>query len=363
VRRGTAVRRIDRWLAVVAATAVTVALSTGIARAAGTPAVSLSPASLDFGTQQTGTTSAPQTITATNTGTANVFFNNVSLTGDSLDFTIADDECIGASLPIGGTCTVSVTFSPTTTGTRTANVVYTDNAPDTPQSAPLTGTGVGTTAQLAIDTEFLTCTNGVCDIGEGSNVFVKNFFSTSFLATGGMPPYTWSGRLPPRLRLRPSGLVVGAPTELGTSIFRVTVRDAAGSKVSGAFSLTVTDPPPPTPPGCQTGGVLHEPLIGHAINGVRPSGLARADETEFSGCGGFSLLSVGVANVNLPDGTLLWVTLDFEPVGIIKLTGGSGTMATYNLGDFGVSRDRIGVFNSLPDQPQFAQILIGLAFS
>jgi hypothetical protein len=34
-----------------------------------------------------------------------------------------------------------------------------------------------------------------------------------------------------------------------------------------------------------------EPLSGSAFNGPTPSGEATADETHFSGCGGFSLLS------------------------------------------------------------------------
>ena len=59
-------------------------------------------------------------------------------------------------------------------------------------------------------TQFFTCTGGVCDIGAGGNVFVSNFFSTSFEATGGTAPYTWSGQPPAGLTLRPSGLLLGA---------------------------------------------------------------------------------------------------------------------------------------------------------
>ena len=69
-----------------------------------------------------------------------------------------------------------------------------------------------------------------------------------------------------------------------------------------------------------------------------------------------------VKNVNLPDGTVLWVTLDFMPVGTITVRAGSGTMATYNLGQFGVSRNAVRVYSSLPDVGAFQQILIGGAF-
>jgi Putative Ig domain/HYDIN/CFA65/VesB-like, Ig-like domain len=329
----------------------------------GTPAVTFTPTSLTFAAQAIGTTSAAQSITIANTGTGSLFINSAATRGaNPLDFTQVDDGCSGLTLPAGASCSVSITFSPTASGARSATFTLTDNAAASPQTVPITGTGTGQDPALAIDNRFFTCANNVCDIGAGHNVFVNNFFSTSFLASGGRAPYTWSGQVPAGLTLRPSGLLLGAPTTKGTSTFTVTVKDANGATATGTFTLTVTDPPPPTPPGCQTGGVLREPLSGAAFNGRTPSGQATADETRFSGCGGFTLLSVQVSNVNLPDGTQLWVTLDFGPVGTITLHGGAGTMATLNLGRFGVSRDAIRVNSALPDVPTAQQILIGGAF-
>jgi Putative Ig domain/Abnormal spindle-like microcephaly-assoc'd, ASPM-SPD-2-Hydin len=325
------------------------------------PAVTFTPTSLTFASQDVGTTSAPQSITVTNTGNAGLFINSAAVP-NTLDYTEVNDGCSGLTLAAGTSCSVAITFSPAGTGTRSAAFTLTDNAANSPQTVPLTGTGTGTNPALAIDTQFFSCANGVCDIGAGSNVFVNNFFTTTFSATGGTAPYTWSGQVPAGLTLRPSGLLLGSPTVKGTSTFTVTVTDASGAKATGTFSLTVTDPPPPTPPGCQTGGTLKEPLSGPTFNGKTPSGQATADETKFSGCGGFSLLSVQVKNVNLPDGTQLWVTLDFKPVGTITLRGGSGAMATYNMGDFGVSRDQIRVYSALPDVAGSQQILIGGSF-
>jgi Abnormal spindle-like microcephaly-assoc'd, ASPM-SPD-2-Hydin/Putative Ig domain len=330
---------------------------------AAAPAVTFTPTSLTFGAQAIGTTSAAQSVTVANTGDAPLFINSAATRGaNPLDFTEVSDGCSGLTLAPGTNCSVSITFSPTATGTRSGTFILTDNAAGSPQTVPITGTGTGTNPPLAIDTRFFTCTGGVCDIGANSNVFVNNFFSTSFMASGGSPPYTWSGRPPTGLTLRPSGLLLGAPTTLGTSTFSVTVTDAAGATATGTFSLTVTNPPPPTPPGCQTGGTLREALSGPAFNGKTPGGQATADETKFSGCGGFSILSVQVKNVNLPDGTQLWVTLDFGPVGTITLRAGSGTMASYNMGRFGVSRDQIRVNSALPDVSTAQQILIGGSF-
>jgi Putative Ig domain/Abnormal spindle-like microcephaly-assoc'd, ASPM-SPD-2-Hydin len=325
---------------------------------ASAPAVAFSPTSLTFAAQAIGTTSAPQSITVTNTGNAGLFISSAAVR-NTLDFTQVSDGCSGLTLAPGTSCSVSITFSPTASGTRSASFTLSDNAANSPQSVPLTGTGTGQNPPLAIDTQFFTCANSVCDIGAGQNVFVNNFFTTTFSASGGSAPYTWSGQVPAGLTLRPSGLLLGAPSVKGTSTFTVTVTDSAGAKATGTFSLTVTDPPPPSPSGCQTGGTLKESLSGSAFNGKTPSGQATADETRFSGCGGFSLLSVQVKDVNLPDGSVLWVTLDFNPVGTITLRGTSGTMPTYNMGRFGVSNDDIRVYSALPDVAGSQQILIG----
>jgi hypothetical protein len=279
-----------------------------------------------------------------------------------LDFTEVNDGCSGLTLAPGSSCSVSIDFSPTASGTRSGTLIVTDNAPDSPQSVPISGTGTGTNQPLAINTQFMTCSGGVCDIGAGSNVFINNFFTTTFEATGGTAPYTWSGQPPAGLTLRPSGLLLGAPAATGTTTFTATVADSAGATATGTFSLTVTGPPAPTPPGCQTGGTLKEPLSGAALNGQTPGGQATSDETQFSGCGGFSVLSVQVSHVNLADGTQLWVTLDFKAVGTITLRGGSGTMQAYNMGRFGVSRDQIRVNSALPDVSTAQQILSGGSF-
>jgi len=327
------------------------------------PAVTFTPTSLTFAAQAIGTTSAPQSISVANTGNAPLFINSAATRGaNPLDFTQSSDGCSGVTLAAGTSCSVSITFSPTASGARSATFILTDNAANSPQTVPITGTGIGTNPPLTIDTQFFTCANGICDVGAGRNVFVNNFFSTSFTASGGTAPYSWSGQVPSGLTLRSSGLLLGAPSVNGTATFTVTVTDAAGTSATGTFSLTVTDPPPPTPSGCQTGGVLKEVLSGPSFNGRTPSGQATADETRFSGCGGFSLLSVQVKDVNLPDGTQLWVTLDFGPVGTITLRGGAGTMATYNMGHFGVSNDDVRVYSALPDIATSQQILIGGAF-
>ena len=354
--------RLQWWLSNVALSLITLAVLSTEAEAAA-PAVTFTPTSLTFGAQAVGTTSAPQSITVANTGTAPLFINSAQTRGPNrLDYTQVNDGCSGLTLAAGTNCSVSITFSPTGTGTRSASFILTDNAPNSPQTVPITGTGTGQNPPLTINTQFFTCTAGTCDVASGSNVFVNNFFTTTFQANGGTAPYTWSGNPPAGETLRPSGLMLGSPTATGTQTFNVTVTDSTGATATGRFSLSVSGPPAPTPPGCQTGGVLREQLSGSVFNGQTPNGEATSNETQFSGCGGFSILSVRVSNVNLPDGSVIWVTLDFDPVGMITLHGGSGTMPDYNMGRFGVSRDQVRVYSSLPDLSPFTQILIGGSF-
>ena len=69
-----------------------------------------------------------------------------------------------------------------------------------------------------------------------------------------------------------------------------------------------------------------------------------------------------VKKVNLPDGTQLWVTMDFKPVGTITLSHGSGSMTPYEI-SFRFSMDGVRIYSSLPDVSPFQQILIGNSFT
>jgi hypothetical protein len=97
----------------------------------------ISPASLNFGSQGVGTTSAAQTITISNP--SNVVFNIASIAASG-NFSQTND-CVG-SLAIGAHCSVNVTFTPTTTGLQTGAITVTDSTKISPLAIPLSGTGV-----------------------------------------------------------------------------------------------------------------------------------------------------------------------------------------------------------------------------
>jgi hypothetical protein len=109
------------------------------------PAVTLAPASLTFGTQNTNTTSAAQNVTVTNNGPGALTISSIAITGANPGDYAQTNTCplSPSTLAVNGTCTISVTFTPTVTGTRTASVTITDNGSGSPQAVSLTGTGAG----------------------------------------------------------------------------------------------------------------------------------------------------------------------------------------------------------------------------
>jgi hypothetical protein len=103
--------------------------------------VEFTPDGLTFPAQEVGTTSAPQTIQLTNIGkTALDFTDYIYIDGnDYRDF--SETNNCPTDLNAGASCTITVTFTPKKTGTRTAAVYVTDTAGGSPQTVPLTGTG------------------------------------------------------------------------------------------------------------------------------------------------------------------------------------------------------------------------------
>jgi hypothetical protein len=110
---------------------------------AATGTITVSPASLTF-TQVIGTTSPAQVVTITNTGTTSVTVSTVSVPA-----TFAEtNNC--TTLAASATCTVNVTFTPTSTEPVNGNLVITDTAQGSPHKVALTGAGVNSPIVISI---------------------------------------------------------------------------------------------------------------------------------------------------------------------------------------------------------------------
>jgi hypothetical protein len=100
----------------------------------------LSPNNLNFGNQQVDTTSPPQIVTLTNVGSSAVKIKGISVVGtDAGDFK-QKNNC-GPSVKGGGSCQISVTFTPQSEGARSASLNVSYDGPGSPQTVPLSGTG------------------------------------------------------------------------------------------------------------------------------------------------------------------------------------------------------------------------------
>lgn len=108
------------------------------------PILNPSQSSLSFPSTIVGTSSATQAVTVTNTGTTTATVSGVAATGDFSQ----TNTC--ASLAVGASCTVTVKFTPTTSGARTGAVTITSNANNSPTAISLSGSGIGTNTNIAL---------------------------------------------------------------------------------------------------------------------------------------------------------------------------------------------------------------------
>jgi len=104
------------------------------------PALTVSKASLDFGSQAVLITSPAQTITVKNTGAATITLNAPQITGtNAADFAFTN-HC-AATLSASATCTIDVKFTPSVTAAENATLTVSDTVPES-RAVLLTGTGV-----------------------------------------------------------------------------------------------------------------------------------------------------------------------------------------------------------------------------
>jgi hypothetical protein len=100
------------------------------------PAVTYSPSSVNFGAQLVGTTSNPQPVTVTNSGSETLEIRRIAASAN-----FSQNNNCPSKIPAGGQCTINVTFTPPGRGRHLGTVTIKDNAPTSPQEIPLTGVG------------------------------------------------------------------------------------------------------------------------------------------------------------------------------------------------------------------------------
>jgi hypothetical protein len=234
-----------------------IALSgTGVALA---PAVTLSATSLSFGSQNVGTSSASQSVTLTNTGSATLNIGSITVTGVNASSYVFVSSC-GSTLAPGSNCTIHGHFAPTTSGSLTAAITITDNAGDSPESVSLSGTGGGAPAVTLSTTSLSFGSQSVGTSSASQSVTLTNTGNatlniTSIAVTGtGASSYVFVNSCGSSLSAGSSCTIHGhfAPTTAGSLPAAITITDNAsdspenvavtgtGAAVGPAVTLSTT---------------------------------------------------------------------------------------------------------------------------
>jgi hypothetical protein len=115
------------------------------------PTVSLTPSSLTFAPTTAGGISAYQSVVLTNSGSANLHISSILVGGqNSTDFAITNSPspsalpsaCTTVAYAPNASCSITIVFTPLAPGARNASITVADDAPGSPQTLQLSGTGL-----------------------------------------------------------------------------------------------------------------------------------------------------------------------------------------------------------------------------
>jgi hypothetical protein len=146
--------------------------------------LTLWPAGLSFAPQLTGTLSAPQAETLTNTGTSAVTISSVGLTGtDAVDF--SQNNTCGSNLAAGAICVINVTFTPSQLGPLSSSLTIIDSTLGSPHSVSLSGTALTSGPNADLSASVLTFANQVVDTSSPArSITISNYGTTTLGITG-----------------------------------------------------------------------------------------------------------------------------------------------------------------------------------
>ncbi len=199
-----------------AATPTTISL-TGNVTAAPQGAATVSPAAFNFGNAQLLSPTLPQSFTLTNNGTRAVGVSGAAITGtDAASFSVVlGNNCTGAVLNPGQSCSVQVVFRPTVTGPLQARLSFATDAPGSPHVVALYGVGI--TPRVTITTP----TNpGRLDFGD-VQVGTQRAAQRVTLTNSTTGPVS-----------------IGTPTASSSAAFKVTNDHCAGQALAASATCT-----------------------------------------------------------------------------------------------------------------------------
>ncbi|HEV2348695.1 MAG TPA: SBBP repeat-containing protein [Terriglobia bacterium] len=207
------------------------------------PVTTLSPTNVLFANQGVNTTSPPTTVILTNNGDAAL---NVSSIVANNDFAVTNN--CGAVVAPGGSCNLSITFTPTNYGPRTGAVTVADNAWASPHLINLTGGGI-TSVTVSLLPSTLTFGNELAGTASASlPVTLTNLASVTLkiYAISAGPGFNQTNNCPAAMPGATNCIlqVTFSPTSAGAFAAQITISDdaSAGNPNQVVLSGTGTGP-------------------------------------------------------------------------------------------------------------------------
>ncbi len=190
--------------------------------------VTLTPTSLSFPTTPPGQVSVGRSVTLLNSGNGPLHVGGVSVSGDFSE----TDSCANRTLVAGQSCTVNVTFRPTSSGSRTGTLVIGNDADgNTSNNSVVTLTGAGQSSfSIVLTPAALNFASfAVGSISPVQNITVSNTGSGS----GAIGAVTVSGDY--AIKANTCGASLGSQT--GCTVSIAFLPTGSGAR-SGTFSIT-----------------------------------------------------------------------------------------------------------------------------
>jgi hypothetical protein len=145
-------------------------------------ALTLDPASLDFGTVNVGARET-LSVSVSNEASVGVTFLGLVVSGD---YSVDSGTCpaVGAVLGVGQTCVMNVTFQPTAVGTRSGTLSLSNNASQLPLTVSLSG--VGAEGTLTVTPEAMAFGGVDAGFSEGLTLTLLNSGSAAVTGISGV---------------------------------------------------------------------------------------------------------------------------------------------------------------------------------
>ncbi len=280
------------------------------------PQISVAPGSVSFGTVTVGQTSS-QTVTLTNAGGANL--NITQLAGPGTGFSLS-----GLALPLtlapGKSTAFTVSFTPTSGASSSSSLMLVSNAPTSPTTIPLSGTGSAQVLQLTPSTTSLSfgsqalnasATQSVTLTNTGNSavsISQVNVAGSGFVLSGSAPLVTLSAGQ------AASFSVTFTPTTAGSATGSASVvSTAANSPLSISLSGLGVQPQISVVPGSVSFGTVTVGQTNSQTVTLSNPGTANLNVTQFAGPGtGFGLTGLALP-LTLAPGKSTAFTVSFTP--------------------------------------------------